>query len=186
MIYAVRNQNGTWTGATYPTLLPDAALYHASMGQQIVAVAGLVEVDGVFSEAPCDLATTRIVAVQRVRDWIGAFVATFTDGVPEAEVASWSAKATAARLHFGGDPQAMILAEAGVTGEDPDALAAKIMAKEELYTTIIAKTTGLRRATFEAIAAAKTAKAVDAAVKQSLSTATAMMVELGLIPSPAT
>lgn len=130
--------------------------------------------------APEALAAAKSTAHHRVVEFIERFLAQFTAGVPETEVASWSAKAAAAALHLEGTPQPMILAEAAVTGEDDMALAAKIVEKSNKYTATIGTTTGLRRATAEAIEAATTTKAVEATLEAALTKAKGMAKAMGL------
>lgn len=125
----------------------------------------------------------RAQAVAAMEAWISHFLAKFTAGVPEAEVASWPVKAERARQHLGGAPQAMIAAEAALTGEDAKALAQKIAAKAAAYEAIIARTTGLRRATEAAIAAAQTPEAVAAILQGARAKAEAMAASLGVGPA---
>ena len=115
--------------------------------------------------------------------WIAAFLSQFTAGVPDDEVKSWSRKADAARAHLAGTAQPMILAEAAITGENPDALAAKIVAKADAFELIMASVTGLRRVTEAAISAATTPEEVSAALAAAQKTALSLAAQMGL-PQP--
>ncbi len=135
-------------------------------------------------------ARAKATARNRMTDWLEVFLRQFTAGVPAAEIASWTRKSDAARAHLGGALAApMLLAEAALTGETTPVLAAKIAAKANAYEVIIARVTGLRRATLIAIDEATTPAAVEAALQAALQAATAMITELGLeapaTPSPA-
>ncbi len=129
---------------------------------------------------PPSLDQVRAAADAAMMGWIDGFLAQFTAGVPPAELASWPVKAERARQHIAGDPQPMIAAEAALTGEDAMALAQKIVTKADAYEAIIARVTGLRRATEAAIAEAKTAKAVAAALEVAKDKATQMAAQMGL------
>jgi hypothetical protein len=126
------------------------------------------------------LATAQAEAGIAMVGWIDGFLAQFTAGVPEDEVKSWPSKAAAARAHLAGVAQAMILAEAAITGEDPDALAAKIVAKADAFELVMASTTGLRRVTEAAISAAATPEEVSAALATAQKTALSLAARMGL------
>lgn len=130
--------------------------------------------------APPNIADVRGAAVAAMSAWIGQFLSQFVGGVSAAELASWPVKAERARQHIAGDPQAMIVAEAALTGEDAGALAAKIVAKSDAYEAIISRVTGLRRATEAAIAAAETQDDVAAALTAARAQAEAMAAALGV------
>ena len=104
----------------------------------------------------------------------------FTDGVPNEEVASWAVKAETARAYLAGQPAPMIEAEAAITGEAPETLAASIVAKSDAYTAVIARVTGLRRSTNAAIAAAPTEELVWATIEVARAEAKSMAQSLGL------
>lgn len=129
---------------------------------------------------PPTLDQVRASAKSAMLLWIDGFLAQFTAGVPAAELASWPVKAERARLHIAGNPQPMIVAEAALTGEDAMALAQKITAKADAYEAIIARVTGLRRATETAIAEAKTPKAVERVLDAAKDKATQMAAQLGV------
>ena len=115
--------------------------------------------------------------------WICTFLGQFTADVSPAELASWSVKATRARQHLAGPPQPMIVAEAAITGEDAGKLAQKIVAKSDAYEAIIARVTGLRRATEAAIGTATTPDEVAAVLKTARAQAEAMAASLGISAS---
>lgn len=98
----------------------------------------------------------------------------YTSGVPTEEIAGWDTKAAAARAHLGGEPQAIILAEAAQTGEDDMALASLIVEMAEQYLAVISTATGLRRATRDAIAQASTPAEIDAAITNAMSAISAL------------
>lgn len=122
----------------------------------------------------------RAQAVIAMEAWIAAFLSQFTAGVPAAELTSWPVKADRARAHLGGTPQSMILAEAAITGEDAGTLAQKIVAKADAYEAIIARVTGLRRATEAAIDEAETPDTVAAVLAAARAQAEAMAASLGI------
>jgi hypothetical protein len=122
----------------------------------------------------------RAQGVSAMANWIAQFLSQFTAGVSPAELASWSVKAERARQHLAGSPQPMIVAEATITGEDADELAAKIFAKSAAYEAIISRTTGLRRATETAIAQAETPEVVAAVLSNAQTKATEMAAKMGL------
>jgi len=113
-------------------------------------------------------------------DWIENLLSQFTAGVPAVEVASWSQKADAARSFLAGDAAPQVTDEAAITGEDPQDLSLAVVAKADLYTAIIARATGLRRATVLAIDAAETPEAVAAAIASAKASAEVMLADLGL------
>lgn len=112
---------------------------------------------------------------------IEAVTAGITGAVPLAEMLSWAAKEAAARACAGAgataEQAALITGEAAVTGEDPAALVARIIAKADAYRGVIAALTGLRRRGIGAIAAAESPAAL-AAVMQAIG------AQLGLVPVP--
>lgn len=122
----------------------------------------------------------RAQAMGAMEAWITQFLASFTAGVPAAELASWPVKAERARAHLGDTPQSMILSEAAITGEDAGALAQKIVAKADAYEAIIARVTGLRRATEAGIENAQTPEAVAAVLASARAQAEAMAASLGV------
>ena len=130
--------------------------------------------------APPGIDATRAAARAAMAAWIVEFTSQFTAGLPVAEVASWPAKSAAARAHLDGATQPMILAEAAVTGEEADDLARAILAKADLYTAIIARVTGLRRATEAQIATADTPEAVADALAASQKSALSMAAQMGV------
>lgn len=153
-----------------------------AVGQQIAAGADGLPI--LVQPPPPTLDQVRAVAVSAMEAWIAAFLSQFTAGVPAAELASWPVKADRARAHLGGTPQSMILAEAAITGEDAGALAQKIVAKADAYEAIIARVTGLRRATEAAIGEAETPEAVAAVLAAVRAQAEAMAASLGVGSAP--
>jgi hypothetical protein len=180
MIYAVQTAEGQWTGAAYATRLPDAVRHHRAFGESLVAVVGLEPDGDGWVEVTPTLAQAQDMAMHRLADWAASFMATFTDGVPPQEIASWATKAMAAAAHLAGKPQPIIIGEAQVTGEKPDDLAAIINGKAQLYTAIIARMTGLRRMATKTISQAKSPADVAEALDDALATAHDILAELGL------
>ncbi len=180
MIYAVREANGQYTGATYLTRTAGIMAHHAAFDQRVVPVIGLLFTGTHWEPAKLELPDARDVAMQKLMDWVLGFLSGFTDGVPEQEIASWSTKAMAATAHLAGKPQDIIIGEATLTGEKPDDLARIINGKAQLYTAIIARMTGLRRMATRAIAEAKTPEDVAAALDDALATAHHILADLGL------
>lgn len=160
-----------------------ALLAGQSAGQRIVADGqGRPTLQNPLADPAAALAFARGNARSRVLDWITGFLAQFVEGVPQAEIASWPTKAEAARAFVAGTATAeqtdLIQGEALLTGETPAALAAMIIARATQYTAIIARLTGLRRATDIALAAAETPAAAEAAGEQAIATANALALEL--------
>jgi hypothetical protein len=184
MKFAAQTPDGRFTGAIYDAVTAEIRAHHAAFGEALIPVSGLAEADGPegVSFAPIELTINgqRELAVVSLRLWIDRFLSQFTEGVPPVEIASWPTKAIAAAAHLAGKPQDMIKAEALLTGEDPDDLAATIVAKANLYTSIIAQMTGLRRMAFQAIAAANTAGQVQAALDDAFATSHDILADLGL------
>ena len=130
--------------------------------------------------APPSIGAQQAVAHAALIDWIERFLLRFTAGTPAVEIASWPTKAIAADAHLAGKPQDIILGEALLTGENPDALAAIIQGKSRLYIAIIARMTGLRRMATKMILAATTQQEVAAALDDALATAHQLVADLGL------
>jgi hypothetical protein len=126
------------------------------------------------------LENARATAASAMLGWIETLLSQFTEGVPAIEVASWSQKAAAARSFLAGDAAPQVTDEAAVTGEDPQDLALAIVGKADLYTAIIARATGLRRATLLAIDSAETPEAVAATIASAKASAEVMLADLGL------
>ncbi len=127
-----------------------------------------------------DIAAIKAEAERKIANWAEGFTQKFTALVPPAEVASWPTKSAAAEAHLSGQPQAMILAEAAVTGEDPDSLAAKIKAKSDLYSAVIATLAGVRRKAIAAVESAKNPEEVSLALSEALSMANSQAAKLGV------
>jgi hypothetical protein len=127
-----------------------------------------------------DITIVRATAISAMLARINAFTATFTDGVPITELASWPTKATEAAKVIAGGSSAMITAEAEALGQVPMLVAETIVARSDLYLAIIGRVSGLRRKTEAAIAAATTAAQVDAAMQAALIEAQALAGSLGL------
>lgn len=89
--------------------------------------------------------------------WIDTYTSNLSGNVPLQEQLGWAAKEDAARAVVAGTATqaqvAMIATEAGITGEDHQALAARVVAKSERFRSIVATISGLRRKTEEALAA---------------------------------
>jgi hypothetical protein len=136
--------------------------------------------DGTWVYLAPPIEKLRADALASVQAWATRFTSQFTAGYSAEEIASWPVKADAARKHLAGDPQAIITAEAALTGEDPNDLSALVVQMADQYETVIAQVTGLRRATRDAIEAATTKEAIDQIVSGALSQAEAMIADLGL------
>jgi hypothetical protein len=127
-----------------------------------------------------DIAIVRATAISAMLARINAFTATFTDGVPITELASWPTKATEAAKVIAGGSSEMITAEADALGQTPLFVAKTIAARSDLYLAIIGRVSGLRRKTEASIAAATTAAQVDAEMQAALIEAQALAGSLGL------
>ena len=114
------------------------------------------------------LVSAKAAATAEVVAAVEAAATAITGPIPEAEKASWPAKAEAARALIADTATvaqaAMIEAEARVTGEDTLSLAGTIVAKADAYATLAATLAGLRRHTLRAVAQADTPEAVAAAI----------------------
>jgi hypothetical protein len=134
------------------------------------------------------LAHAKRAARQRLGDQIAQALRAFTRGVPPPEVASWPAKAEAARtmLKDRRGVSSLIAAEAEITGDDPKELAKRIVVKADAYEGIIARLTGVRRLTVAEIEAADCPEAVEAVVSNLLPDLTKLFTDPGQSVPPAT
>ena len=146
----------------------------------IIAAIEAGEFEGEISDDTPSIETLRAEAQGTVLAWITTFTAQFVAGYASEEVASWPAKSAAARAHLAGDPQAIITNEAAITGEDPDDLAQIIVSKADQYQGAVARVTGLRRATRDAVNAATTKEAIDQIVADALRQAETLVADLGM------
>ena len=91
-------------------------------------------------------------------EWADAFALQITGIRPESEKLSWSDKEKAAERYQAGTATAndlsMLNAEAGLTGETLDDLAASILANAAMFRVIVGKIAGFRRQTKAALEAA--------------------------------
>jgi len=115
--------------------------------------------DGAFMDpAPQPQYMNAALASTAVYDAIDAFTLSVTGRVPDDEKLAWPAKEDAARAIVAGtatEPQTALLAdEASGTGETVAALAAKVIAKADVYRAIVARCTAIRRNADTALAAA--------------------------------
>jgi len=92
-------------------------------------------------------------------------------GVPLVERLGWGAKEAAARALVAGQAdagqKALILAEAEVTGDKPDALAQAILRKSAEYSAFVARVTAERRRLARLLEAAQTVAEVDAIMAEA-------------------
>lgn len=76
-------------------------------------------------------------------------IAAFSSGVPAGELAGWSDKADAARAVIDGTAtegqEALIEAEAAITGETAAELAAAVVARAQMFLQVLAAAAGVRR-----------------------------------------
>jgi hypothetical protein len=116
--------------------------------------------------------------------WCGAFVAPLVQDAPSVEQLAWPVKEAAAVAYLADaasvDQVALITDEADLTGEDPDALAQKILDKAATFRAVVAKISGLRRKISDQLAAAADPFAFDAILDAGKVEALALADDLGL------
>ena len=133
-------------------------------------------------EVPPTLDEARTAAHAALLNFANEFLAQFFEGAADAEPLAWVKKEEAARVYKAGTADAkqtaMIEDEAAETGELPATLAEIIIVKADLYTKVIAFTSGLRRATQAELNAATTVEEIqpilDAAKVKAEDKATAL------------
>ncbi|MFN3971078.1 MAG: hypothetical protein ACK4L4_06865 [Gemmobacter sp.] len=115
-------------------------------------------------KAQAELAAAQEAARGRVLAAIEAATLQIVGRVPLAEMLSWTAKETAARSWGTAAGAAgaadLIEVEARVTGEQPDALAQRILHNAEVFRAAVACLAGIRRNSDALIAAAEAPDAV--------------------------
>ncbi|MDP1668602.1 hypothetical protein [Phaeovulum sp.] len=130
------------------------------------------------------LAAIKASAQAEMLAWVDNFTAIFTADTPIDERLSWDAKEAAARAWLAGtataEQEALLRAEAEITGESTDNLALLILANADLFRAVIGRVSGLRRTTSDAINAAETPEAVQAVLDAAKAQALAMAAALGL------
>ena len=115
---------------------------------------------GLLAEAPPlpPLHLTLASAKETMVAWINDLTRAITGPVPEDEKLDWPTKEAAARAFIAGtataEQTAKITFEASKPGETPADLAAKIVAKADLYRAVVSEISRLRRATDNALEAA--------------------------------
>ena len=101
---------------------------------------------------------TQADAERAMTEWADAFALQITGIRPDAEKLSWSDKEKAAEHYQAGtataNDLAMLQAEAGLTSETLDDLAASILANAALFRVVVGKIAGFRRQTKAALEAA--------------------------------
>ena len=119
----------------------------------------------------------------RVLGWINSLTQQMREGYAADEILSWPGKAPQARALVADNnsaPGALILGEAGITGQTPLEVAQAIVALADVTELIMGKVTGVRRMVMADIDAAIDAAGVEAAIATGLQTATVEAVALGL------
>lgn len=116
--------------------------------------------------------------------WIDGVTAKITGPVPADERLSWTEKETAARAIVASTADQrqtdLIGAEAAITGETVSDLAAKIIAKADVYRAVVARIAGLRRATAAALDAESDPANYETILAAAQSQAVAMAAQLGI------
>lgn len=128
--------------------------------------------------------SARQEAKQQVRDWIQNYIEEhFTKDYPKEEIASWVAKAAAARAYNKGEADEiqtlMLQEEAAIKGQDVGVLVASIIAKAGLYEVVISRVAGLRSVTSKRIDAALPSE-IDSVLADAIATAEGMAAQLGV------
>lgn len=110
------------------------------------------DADGTFAAPPVP-EPSQIEATALITYMIDAAAVEITGEVPEVERLSWTAKEQAARAYREGrGSDYMLETEAGLTGETLDDLTAKIIRNADLYRSVVAAMTGIRRSALNHIA----------------------------------
>ena len=160
----------------FPALLADPADGPVALpGQPAVPVpaTGPGAIDWAAVIAPgTRTEAARARAEARLAEAIEGATRALTGTVPLTEKLSWTAKEEAARAWIGDTAdaaqRALLEGEAGVTGEDPADLAARVLRNAEAWRHAIARLSGLRRRTVAAMAAAADPEAIEAALAEGL------------------
>ncbi|MCD9148526.1 hypothetical protein [Pseudophaeobacter flagellatus] len=139
----------------------------------------LLNITTAQDQAVEELAQAKAASLAEALDRLTTSASAITGRVPQAERDSWATKAVAARAYLASaasvEQVAMLQAEAAITGEEIEDLAAAIVAMADAYAGIAAQLAGLRRKTRTAIEAALT----PAQVQVALAALDAALVELG-------
>jgi hypothetical protein len=118
------------------------------------------------------LEAARARAETRLAEAIETATQALTGTVPLTEKLSWTAKEEAARAWVAGAAdgaqRALLEGEAGVTGEDPAELAARVLRNAEAWRLAIARLSGLRRRTVADLAAAPDPETIESALARGL------------------
>ena len=124
-------------------------------------------------------------AKQAMLDWINGFLARFTTGVADTEPLYWDRKEAVARSYAAGtattEGKSIIEAEAALTGEKPDELAALIIGHGAVYSQVMAITTGLRRDTAAKIDAAEDLATIPGILADAQAKALSEAAKLGIV-----
>lgn len=130
-------------------------------------------------EKAARLDAARAAALRHLADGLTRLENRIDGPRPPGERVSYAAKESSARAWLAGTAQAHDLAslhaEAGLTGETIDDLAARIVQSAGAFRPAIGALSGLRRQVAEAIALATTAAEVDAALADGLREARGML-----------
>lgn len=170
-IFYSHNNGGFYSTAIHGENIPRSAV-EITAAKHAELIAGLNAGKAIKMEGLTPVLTDRQIpipdlqnrAIARVSRMHGEFTRRFTAGLPQETVAAWSTKASHARKHLAGESSPLIAAEAAESGEDPDALAARIAGMADAYEMLIVRLDGIRSATLRQINAATTAAAIDAAL----------------------
>lgn len=154
-----------------------------STGKAVQTVNGVPKWVHTLEDVPPTYATAA-EAHEAMIAWADAFNKTVTGPVPADEKLAWVYKDAAARAIDAGTADAgqlaLIDAEAAITGETREALAATIIAKSDLYRQVVAAVSGLRRKTGAAIDAASDPYQYEAILAAAQAEAAALAESLGL------
>lgn len=154
-----------------------------STGKEMQIVNGIPKWVHTLEDVPPVYATAE-EAYEAMIAWVDAFNRTVTGPVPADEKLAWVYKDAAARAIDAGTADAaqlaLIDAEAAITGETREDLAAKIIVKSNLYRQVVAAVSGLRRKTGAAIDAASDPYQYEAILAAAQAEAAALATSLGL------
>jgi len=137
-----------------------------SKGTPAAPLVDLSRMIGAEQAAAQALEAAQAAALAGLQAWVEAAMVAVQGRAPLGEKLGWDAKAAAARALLAGtalpEQREMIAAEAGVTGEAPEALAARIAARSAACHLAMAQVTGLRRRAQAAILTARAPQEAEA------------------------
>lgn len=122
-------------------------------------------IDGIPTavERVLNVAQMHDTALSMITAKIADVASIFTAGLPRETLAAWSTKAAHARTVMAGGSSNLIDAEAQLSGRSVADLAARVVARADLYELTISKLDGLRSAAWRDVIAATDKAGIEAA-----------------------